>query len=351
MTILRIALAIIVSLLVFGLPVWNLARLKGKESILWAVLPFAVFILLVVVSRWAEGNAWYVFFHILKTGMFYVLILSGLLLFVSIIGMIIKWIFKISNTKTFWMIIIATLVFATAARIQGERIVVKKITLPGENITRDYQFVHITDLHHGSTGTPHLERVVEKIRPLNPEFMVITGDFIDENFVDSESISAFNTLDFPQYLITGNHEYYLHENKVSSVLAGSSIQLIDHERITYQELDIIGVNELATVDETLTSVGGLSPDQYSILLDHQPKTDEVHRAASYGTHLMLSGHTHKGQLWPMGILLRLQFKYLAGLYQIDDMFLYVNQGTGTLGPKMRFGTANEITVITLEPTL
>jgi len=226
---------------------------------------------------------------------------------------------------------------------------VTDITIPAEHITRAYQFVHISDLHHGSTTARYARRVVEKIQPLDPEFMVITGDFIDENFVTSAGIADFNRLDFPQYLITGNHEYYLEENKIQAVIAESGIKLIDNQRVVYEELDIIGINELATIDETLASIGSLDTNRYTIILDHQPKTDEAHRAASHAVDLMLSGHTHKGQVWPLGLLVRFQFKYLAGLYQIDEMALYVNQGTGTFGPAFRFGSVNEITLITLEP--
>ena len=276
-------------------------------------------------------------------------LIVGMMLFgASIAGMLVHLAFKTSKKLTFWLIVGATLFYAGVAWINGQRVVVKDLVLPAENIVRDYHFVHITDLHNGSTDRAHAQVVVDKIKPLDPEFVVITGDFIDEFFVETYDIDPFTRLDMPIYLITGNHEYYLPDGKIQEVIEGTDIQLIDGMKISFEELDIVGVNELATVESTLNQFGGVNPNRYTILLDHQPKTDEVHRAESSGVQLMLSGHTHKGQVWPMSILMKLQFIYIGGLYEIGDMFLYVNQGTGTLGPKMRVGSANEITYITLE---
>ena len=120
-------------------------------------------------------------------------------------------------------------------------------------------------------------------------------------------------------------------------------------KIPFDELDIIGVNELETVEATLSTVGGIDDTRYTILLDHQPITQEVEVAEQSGVRLMLSGHTHKGQIWPMEFLIKLRFMYVAGLYEIGNMFLYVNQGTGTVGPLMRVGSVNEITHIHLVP--
>lgn len=340
---------VIVSILFFGFPVWNLARLRGSKHVLWIITPIIIFISLFAFSNLLEERGAEFWYTIVKTAAYYWLIISMMLFAMSVIWMLVKWSFKIDGRKIFWLIIISTLLYGGIARVSGSLIVTKELNLPASNITRDYEFVHITDLHSGSTDREHAQRVVDRIQPLDPEFVVITGDFIDEFHVEPADIEPFNELTMPIYLITGNHEYYLESGKINDVIAETDIQLIDGMRIEYEELDIIGVNELATVDNTLNELGGVNPDRYTILLDHQPKTDESHRAESNGVRLMLSGHTHAGQVWPMSWLVQLQFKYISGLYEIGQMFLYVNQGTGTLGPPMRFGTANEVTSITLQP--
>ena len=178
---------------------------------------------------------------------------------------------------------------------------------------------------------------------------MITGDFIDEFFVETVDIDPFNDLTMPIYLVTGNHEYYLEPGTIQKVIDGTNIQLIDSMKVVYEDLDIVGVDELQTVENTLGMVGGVDMNRYTILLDHQPLKDEAHKASESGVALMLSGHTHNGQIWPMGLLVKLRYMYVGGLYEIGNMFLYVNQGTGTLGPKMRLGTVNEITHIMLIP--
>lgn len=350
MNILFLIIIMLVTVGIFGLPVWNLARLQGSKHILWLIAPPVFFIGVFGLSRVLESYEMVGLFKIIKPLGYYWLIGGGALFALSIVGMLIKNAFTISSKKTFWGIIIATGLLLLISLINGQRIVVKNLDLPAKNITRDYRFVHITDLHSGSTDVKHAQNVVDKIKPLDPEFMVITGDLIDEFFVDVKDLLPFQQLDFPIYLITGNHEYYLETGTIERVIKGNNIQLIDDTRIEFDELDIVGVNELATVDRTLDVLGGIRDDRYTIILDHQPITSEVERASKQGAQLMLSGHTHKGQLWPVGWLMTLRLQYVAGLYEIGDMFLYVNQGTGTLGPKMRLGTVNEVTLITLKPT-
>lgn len=349
MNILRIVIMVIATVVFFGLPTWNLARLKGNKHVLWGVVPIILLISSFAFSQIFESSQMVVLYMVVKQLAYYILIIGMMLFAMSVFWMLFGHAFRLKNKTIFWLIIISTLVYISVGMINGQRIVVKDLTLPAENISRQYDFVHITDLHSGSTDRAHAQRVVNKIKPLGAEFVVITGDFIDEFYVSEYDIEPFNSLDIPIFLITGNHEYYLDEGKINEVIQNTDILLIDGMKIGFEELDIIGVSELSTVDYTIEGVGGIDENRYSIILDHQPKTDEAHRAAENGAELMLSGHTHKGQVWPMNWLVRLQFMYISGLYEIGDMFLYVNQGTGTLGPKIRVNSVNEITYIHLKP--
>jgi predicted MPP superfamily phosphohydrolase len=336
-----------VLLFVFGWPVWNLFRLHDKDKVLWLILPPALLASLFFLGSTFHEKEIYFWHELTWIPAFYWLVIGAMLFGFSVIFTALSKVLKIPKNKTFWLIVIFTILLATISRLHGERIIIREIEIGSREISRDYRFVHITDVHYGSTGKRHVARVVEKIKEINPEFVVITGDFIDSNFVVPEGVRPFADLSMPVFLVTGNHEYYLKEGKINEVIVGSNILLIDDQKIIFEDLEIIGVNELATIDDGFAMVGGANSDRYTIVLDHQPKTDEVHHASSLGADLLLAGHTHAGQIWPMGLLVKLQFKYLAGLYDIDDMFLYVNQGTGTLGPKMRFGTSNEITLVNL----
>jgi len=349
MNILFLIISLVGGVIIFGLPIWNLARLRGLKHPLWIITPPVFFISFFALARVFEQQEMVGLFKFFSGASFYWLIL-GLALFVfSLVLFLVQKIFKISNTKIFWITIGITLVFGLTAIINGQRIVIKEISLEAENISRTYQFVQISDIQHGITNTKYTQRIIDNIQQIDPEFVVITGDFIDEFYVEPKDINLFNQLSMPIYLITGNHEYYLPAGTIERVISESQIQLIDTMKINYDELDIIGINELETIDGTLDTIGGIDETRYTIVLDHQPITEEVYRASDRGADLMLSGHTHNGQIWPMGLLVALRYPFVNGLYSVNDMFLYVTQGTGTVGPLMRFGTVNEITLITLEP--
>jgi predicted MPP superfamily phosphohydrolase len=90
---------------------------------------------------------------------------------------------------------------------------------------------------------------------------------------------------------------------------------------------------------------GRDEERALVLLAHQPKT--VTEAAAHGIDLQLSGHTHGGQLWPLGWLLRAGQPAVAGLHRVGQTLLYVSRGTGHSGPPMRLATPAEITEVVL----
>lgn len=82
-----------------------------------------------------------------------------------------------------------------------------------------------------------------------------------------------------------------------------------------------------------------------VLLSHSPL--QVKQAENAGVGLMLSGHTHGGQIWPFGLLVKQYYPYLNGRYQIGKMSLIVSRGTGLWGPQMRLWQPGEIIEVTL----
>ena len=95
------------------------------------------------------------------------------------------------------------------------------------------------------------------------------------------------------------------------------------------------------VDRTLAH----RPAGTTIFLSHSPW--QVERAAEFGVDLMLSGHTHAGQIWPFTYVVRLMYPYVVGRYEVNGMTLLVSRGTGLWGPPMRLFRPGEITAITL----
>lgn len=347
MNIIFIIVVFVFGLLLFGLPVWNLARLVKEQHLLWLITPPVLVLVLFSTRGIFEGNSNPFWYKIFEDASFYIVIFLLMLFGVSLVFMIFGSLLKIRNRTIFLMIIISTLLYFTAARIHGEKLIVKEISIPASQITRDYQFVHISDLQRSSNRIQDIQKIVDGIKSSNSEFVVITGDLIETYFVSSAELEPFNQLTIPVFLITGNHEYYLEDGKIEEAILGTNILLIDGMKVGFDELDIIGVNELETTKDTINKLGGVDEDRYTVALKHQPLKSEIQAAQEAGIDLFLAGHTHAGQVWPFGLLVKTMYPYVSGLYDLGDMYVHINPGTGTLGPKMRLGTTNEVSVITL----
>jgi predicted MPP superfamily phosphohydrolase len=109
--------------------------------------------------------------------------------------------------------------------------------------------------------------------------------------------------------------------------------------------DLSARRQFGEIDHAVERTLASRPPGAVILLSHSPW--EVERAAALGAGLMLSGHTHDGQIWPFRYLVRLAYPYVTGRYAIAGMTLLVSRGTGFWGPPMRLFRRSEITVITL----
>jgi len=125
--------------------------------------------------------------------------------------------------------------------------------------------------------------------------------------------------------------------------------MVHKAKFKHKDVQIIGVHFADgkhVLKEGLKDIE-IDTREYNILLHHEPKEVEVAQEA--GIDLMLSGHTHAGQIFPWNYLARLAYRCIKGLYEFKGMNIYVSQGTGIWGPPMRLGSVNEITVIDLKP--
>jgi predicted MPP superfamily phosphohydrolase len=123
------------------------------------------------------------------------------------------------------------------------------------------------------------------------------------------------------------------------------MEILDNENIDFKELNIIGISDNTLRDEKIVFINNLiKNEKFNICMVHQPSIwDDV----SENIDVMLSGHTHKGQIFPFNFLVKLKFKYIYGEYQLNNGTLFVSSGAGTWGPRMRLGSFNEILKINL----
>jgi hypothetical protein len=220
--------------------------------------------------------------------------------------------------------------------------------------------VQLTDVHVGPTiGRAFVEDVVRRTNALAPDLVVITGDLVDGS-VEAlwDAVSALGKLRARHgvFFVTGNHEYFSGVRPWIAALERLGIRVLQNERVAIGDpeggFDLAGVHDFsaARFDAGLgpdlpTALAGRDPSRELVLLAHQPKA--IREAAQLGVGLQISGHTHGGQIWPFGYLVRLAQPFVLGLHRQGDTQIYVSAGTAYWGPPMRLGTQGEITKITL----
>lgn len=205
--------------------------------------------------------------------------------------------------------------------------------------------MHLSDLHAGSRSSSFINRMVVQTIKQQPDMVLITGDLIDSSAVDTKYLQPLSKFTCPVFLCLGNHERYVDLENAISAIEANNIQILRSETFIFDELQITGIDDEENPAQVLNELRKITRDDqyFQVLMYHRPHGFE--HAADAGIELMLCGHTHAGQMWPFGLLVKRQFPYIKGLYQHNDATLYVSQGTGTWGPIMRLGTSSEMTLI------
>lgn len=245
-----------------------------------------------------------------------------------------------------------------AQAVRTEQVVLPTAKLPA-GATR-VRIALISDLHVGLiVRDERVSRVVEAIRRAAPDMVVATGDIVDGHVSHVDGVSEmFRGLTPPlgMFAVYGNHEYYAGFGQATNFLQRSGFRLLRGEQSEVDQfLTVVGVD-----DPVASQRGEFRPEDESRLLQAVPSNRFVlllkHRpvvaAASQGRFdLQLSGHVHKGQVFPFNLLTWLHFPVRAGLTRLaEGGWLYISRGSGTWGPPIRVLAPPEVTIIDLVPT-
>lgn len=220
----------------------------------------------------------------------------------------------------------------------------------------------ITDLHVGPTiGRDVVEDIVTRTNALAPDIVAITGDLVDGTVAElRDAVAPLANLRARHgvFFVTGNHEYFSGVEGWLNELPRLGIRVLGNERVAIGEgeasFDLGGIEDrsaeryggLAPQAALARALDGRDPKRELVLLAHQPRS--MLDAVAFGVGLQISGHTHGGQIWPFGYLVRLQQGFFPGLHRRGDAQLYVSRGTGYWGPPMRLAEPAELTLLTLE---
>ena len=227
---------------------------------------------------------------------------------------------------------------------------IKEIDVHIQNLEQELRIAQISDTHIGPTrNSGFMKEIVKKIDDLNPDLVLITGDLVEGTVgLHPSMFDSINKLKAKIFFVIGNHDMYGGLENVFEVLKTTNINILRNEVVEFEGLQIVGVNYSTHGNYLKTVLHELKIDKSkpSLLMYHVPV--EVESANEAGIDLQLSGHTHKGQIFPLNFLGKLVFPYFNGLYNYNGTQLYVSPGTGTWGPPMRSGSRSEITLINLK---
>lgn len=225
----------------------------------------------------------------------------------------------------------------------------KHLLIESAKVDKPFRLVQLSDIHAGSRSSAFVKKSMDQANRHTPDAVVITGDLLDSSAVDSRTLKSLSESKCPVWMCLGNHERYVDlQSAIDAIEHNNTIVLRDRS-VCFKNICLVGIDDADDPDQ----VGKVLPSiernkqQFNILLYHKP--DGWAAACDHGIDLMLAGHTHAGQVWPFGLLVKRQFTQMVGHFSRDQKHLYVSPGTGTWGPILRLGTQCEMTVIDLKP--
>jgi uncharacterized protein len=247
-----------------------------------------------------------------------------------------------------------------ARSIRTEQVTVTTDKLPPA--VRSIRVVQISDLHVGLLfRESRLESVLQAVRAADPDILVSTGDLVDGRLSREDVISQLDSMATMiaavsakggKYAVTGNHEYYAGIDQALEFTRKAGFTILrDQSAALPAGIIISGVDDPAGRRGGLPSAAPpeteilrfLSPQQFQLLLKHRPLVADTGHSHF---DLQLSGHVHKGQIFPFNLLVGLKFPIPCGTTTTGNgAAIHVSRGSGTWGPPMRLFAPPEVTVI------
>lgn len=209
----------------------------------------------------------------------------------------------------------------------------------------------LSDSHLGiGVSVNRFKQAMDRLQQENPDILLVLGDVFEygkDAKAYADILADFKT-PLGTYGVFGNHEYIANYDRSSEFFKMANIRRLANETVLLPNgIELVGIDDIRmgriSAKDLEHILQKTASDKPRILLSHQPSLEPV--AAENGVNLMLSGHTHNGQIFPFNLFVRLQHRHVYGLFEIDGMKLYVTSGMFYWGTPLRFLTASETPVI------
>jgi len=250
---------------------------------------------------------------------------------------------------------IARAAFAEPYQLAVERHAVGLKRLPGA--LDGLKVVHLSDIHHGPfTGREQIERAIEIANSLQPDIVALTGDYIshEREYVQpcAEMLGRLRAR-CGVYAVLGNHDNWVDAALVTDLFSAEGIRVLVNEGLRFEDRGasfwLAGVDDtMVGLEDLPLALAGSRSDELKLLLAHNPVI--LRRAARAGVDLVLSGHTHGGQVtWrnERSASGRVRRRILRGLARCGETQIYVTRGLGTVVLPVRYGCLPEVSLLTL----
>jgi predicted MPP superfamily phosphohydrolase len=272
-----------------------------------------------------------------------------------------SWLYH--NTYTTMAIVVLMVSIFVYGNVHYNNKVRVMLDLPTDKpLARDYKIVMLSDLHIGyHNPRKELARWIDLVNAEKPDFVLIAGDIIDGSMrplIEEQMADEFHRLQAPVYACLGNHEFYAGNSTARKFYHDAGIHLlIDEVSVIDSSIVVIGrddrtnrrrkpLSALVCKPQIATLQQSKDNSQtYTIVLDHQPY--HLDRAEAAGVDFQLSGHTHRGQIWPISWITDYVYECSWGEYRLGSTRFYISSGIGIWGGKFRIGSQSEYVVATL----
>ncbi|MBO7575316.1 MAG: metallophosphoesterase [Bacteroidales bacterium] len=325
---------------------WVAKLLVGGLFLLWMAAAFASMLLRdkasipTITALYEVGHPWMI-------ASLYLLIAFLL----ADIGVLIRLIPKdwlVGNAVSMAGILGVIAVVLTAGGIHYKHKYREELTIRTEKaLEKPLTIVLASDLHIGySNRKAELARWINLINAEKPDLVLFGGDLMDiqlRPLAEGNYAEEFHRLEAPAFTVLGNHEYIGGRGDAERFLKDAGIGLLRDSVVLSKGITIIGRDDRSNPRRKPLSELADSLPGFSILLDHQPYHLEEAEAA--GIDFQFSGHTHRGQVWPLNWLTDSMYEKSWGFHRRGNTQYYVSSGLGIWGPKIRIGTRSEYLVL------